>query len=68
MAGRRDGPEAEYVKGPASIAVENRAGIVEPPRQTIPYTSANETGQTIPAFKSTVGSKHSAVVLLGGVA
>lgn len=68
MAGRTDGPEAEYVKGPASIAVESRAGIVEAPKLTIPHTSANETGQTIPAFISTAGSTHPVVVRQGGVA
>ena len=51
MAGRKGGPEAEYVKGPASIAVENRAGIVKAPKLTIPHTSANEAGQTIPVLE-----------------
>lgn len=42
-------PEASHENGPASIAVENRAGIVEPPRQTTPHTVTLHSGQTIPA-------------------
>ena len=51
MAGRKSGPEAEYVKAPFSIRAENEAEIVEPPRQTIPHTPTNKAGQTIPVLK-----------------
>ena len=68
MAGRTNGPEAEYVKAPLSTGIGSRAEIVEPPRQTIPHTPANETAQTIHSSECMVGEKHPVVVRQGGVA
>lgn len=68
MAASNDGPEAEYVKGPASIAVENRAGIVKAPKLTIPHTHTREAGQTIPVFDVSIPSLPEAGAQAGGVA
>lgn len=68
MAASNDGPEAEYVKGPASIAVENRAGIVKAPKLTIPHTPTNEAGQTIPVFEVAKRSLSAAELQAGGAA
>lgn len=50
MVGRTYGPRAGHVKGPVSIAVEDRAGIVEAPKLTIPHTLTIKAGQTIPSL------------------
>ena len=50
MVGRTYGPRASNVKGPVSIAVEDRAGIVKAPQLTIPHTLTIIAGQTIPSF------------------
>lgn len=48
-AGLTYGPKASHENGPASIAVENRAGIVKAPQLTTLRTLATSTGQTIPS-------------------
>lgn len=50
MADRTYGPRASHVKGPVSIAVEDRAGIVKAPQPTIPHTLTIKAGQTIPSL------------------
>lgn len=68
MAGRKSGPEAEYVKAPFSIRAENEAGIVKAPKLTIPHTLTNKAGQTIPVSKIANPSLPAAELQAGGAA
>ena len=50
MAGQTYGPRASHVKGPVSIGVEDRAGIVKAAQLTIPHTLTIKAGQMIPSL------------------